>query len=74
MKNYFVVAAFALAAGCASNNTTAVDTTGYDGPQTAQIAPGSQADLEQYAGHMVFFGYDQYTLDIASAVCASPSG
>ncbi len=63
MRSYFVLAALALVAGCASNKTTTVDATEANtGVQTAQVVPGSQEDLEQYAGHRVFFGYDQHTL------------
>lgn len=65
MRTYLVIAAFALAAGCASkNDTAAVDATGAanTGVQTAQVVKGSQADLEQSAGNMVYFGYDQYSL------------
>ncbi|MEQ8751030.1 MAG: peptidoglycan-associated lipoprotein Pal, partial [Amphiplicatus sp.] len=32
------------------------------GQQATGVVPGSQEDLEQNAGHRVFFGYDQYTL------------
>lgn len=32
------------------------------GQQAGSVVPGSQEDLEQNAGHRVFFGYDQYTL------------
>lgn len=32
------------------------------GQQPAGVVPGSQQDLEQNAGHRVFFAYDQYTL------------
>jgi peptidoglycan-associated lipoprotein len=32
------------------------------GSRAGSATPGSQEDLEQNAGHRVFFGYDQYTL------------
>lgn len=60
-----VFASLALVAACASTgpdvDTTANgDTTMDNGPQGP--VPGSQADLENSAGHRVFFGYDEYTL------------
>lgn len=60
------VAALALVSACATSSgpdvdaTTGADTTMNAGP-TGPV-PGSQADLEQSAGHKVFFAYDRYTL------------
>lgn len=39
-----------------------VDTTSRAAPAPSGPVPGSQDDLEQNAGHRVFFGYNQYTL------------
>lgn len=62
-----VVASLALVSACASNgDDVGLDTT--TGPNTnvasgpAGPVPGSQADLENAAGHRVFFAYNQYTL------------
>ena len=61
-----VVAALTLASACATSSgpdvdaSAGADTTASAGP-TGPV-PGSQADLEQSAGHQVFFDYDQYTL------------
>ncbi len=60
-----IFASLALISACAStgpdvDTTDTSDTmvdTGPSGP-----VPGTQADLEQSAGHRVFFGFDQYTL------------
>lgn len=58
--------ALAMLAACASNSGPDVDATndgsGTTGTQPTGVTAGSQADLEQNAGHRVFFGYDQYTL------------
>ncbi len=70
MKNIIkiagVVASVALLSACASTDGPVVDTTaGADttpAPAPAGPVPGSQADLENAAGHRVFFAYDQYTL------------
>lgn len=66
MKIAGTVAALALISACASTNGPDVDASaGADTFETAGPAgpvPGSQADLENSAGHRVFFGYDQYTL------------
>jgi len=62
MKTYLILAACALAAACATNTQTA-DVDAVEQASTAPaIPPGSQADLEQNAGHRVYFGYDEYTL------------
>lgn len=56
---------FLLVAACASNTTGPdVVATGPDTSSAADRGPvaGSQEDLEQNAGHRVFFGYDQYAL------------
>lgn len=60
-----VAAALLLAAACASTkgpDVTAGDAGANEGTQTTGVVPGSQEDLEQNAGHQVFFAYDQYTL------------
>ncbi|WDI32386.1 peptidoglycan-associated lipoprotein Pal [Hyphococcus flavus] len=66
MKIAGVFASVALLSACASNNNPDIDTTaGADtnaGAQPVGPVPGSQADLENSAGHRVFFAYDQYTL------------
>ena len=53
-----------LAAACASS--TGPDIVATDDSAAREVArgpiPGSQEDLEQTAGHRVFFGYDRYTL------------
>lgn len=60
-----VAASLALLSACASTGPD-VDTTAGNGSDVSSQPqgpiPGSQADLEQSAGHRVFFGYDQYTL------------
>ncbi|MBT8472040.1 MAG: OmpA family protein, partial [Marinicaulis sp.] len=61
-----VAASLVLLSACASSNGPDLDATaGADsgvatGP--AGPVPGSQADLEESAGHRVFFATDQYTL------------
>ena len=56
--------ALLLVAACSSNTSgpdvvaTAPDTSS----ASDRIIPGSQEDLEQSAGHRVFFGYDKYSL------------
>lgn len=70
MTNFFksagVIASLALLSACASTNDVGVvDTTGQDTSASSAPTgpvPGSQADLENSAGHRVFFAYDQYTL------------
>lgn len=64
MRNILIIAAIALAAGCATNNETEADVTATSTPTPSAptIEPGSQEDLEQNAGHRVFFAYDQYAL------------
>jgi len=61
-----VFCALALVSACASSkgpDLSATDTSGSStGQQPSGVVPGSQDDLEQNAGHRVFFGYDQYTL------------
>lgn len=66
MKIAGVAASLALLSACATSDgpdvdaSTGADTdvaTGPSGP-----VPGSQADLEESAGHRVFFAFDQYTL------------
>lgn len=55
----------ALLAACASNtgpDVVATDTSSSAGAPTSGVTPGSQEDLEENAGHRVFFGYDQYSL------------
>lgn len=54
-------------AACASNSKGPDVVATGDGSNSANSrptgpTPGSQADLEQSAGHRVFFGYDEYTL------------
>jgi peptidoglycan-associated lipoprotein len=53
----------ALLAACASTgpDVTATEEAGAS-MEAPSIVPGSQEDLEQNAGHRVFFGFDQYTL------------
>ncbi len=60
------VASLALISACASSTGPDIDTTaGADtgaGSGPVGAVPGSQEDLEQSAGHRVFFAYNQYTL------------
>lgn len=59
------VCALAVVSACASSSgpdVAATDTSSSTGQRPTGVTPGSQADLEQNAGHRVFFGYDQYTL------------
>ena len=55
-----------LMSACASTsdvNVAESDQGAYDtGASPTGAVPGSQEDLEQNAGHRVFFGYNQYTL------------
>ncbi len=66
MKIAGAVASLILISACASSTgpgldaSSGADTNATSGP--VGPVPGSQADLEQNAGHRVFFGYDQYTL------------
>lgn len=66
MKIAGVVASVALLSACASTEDPGIDTTGQAdtsmGAEPTGVEPGTQADLEQSAGHRVFFAYDQYTL------------
>ena len=60
-----IFASLALISACASSGpgldaSTGADTNVATGP--AGPVPGSQADLEDAAGHRVFFGYNEYTL------------
>lgn len=60
-----IFASLALVSACASTGPDVDTTEGSDtmvdtGPSGP--VPGTQADLEQSAGHRVFFAYDQYTL------------
>ena len=60
-----IFASLALLSACATGNVgidpnAGIDTT--QGQNPTGPVPGSQADLEESAGHRVFFGYDQYTL------------
>ncbi|MBY0423759.1 MAG: peptidoglycan-associated lipoprotein Pal [Parvularculaceae bacterium] len=62
-----VASGLLILAACASNSKGPdVVATGDSGnsasTRPAGATPGSQADLEQSAGHRVFFGYDEYTL------------
>jgi len=61
------IASMALLAACASGgNGPDIDTTAGAGTGAGASpdgpVPGSQGDLEQAAGHRVFFTYNQYTL------------
>lgn len=60
-----VFASLALLAACTTGGP-GIDSTGNGdtGATSGPVgpAPGSQADLEENAGHRVFFAYDQYTL------------
>ena len=66
MKFAGVAATLLLISACASSTGPDIDTTA--GAGTGQNVgpqgpvPGTQADLEDSAGHRVFFGYNQYTL------------
>ena len=60
-----VFASLALLSACASSGPGLDTTSQNTGPVTSGPVgpePGSQADLEDSAGHRVFFGYNQYTL------------
>ncbi len=60
-----VFASLALLAACTTTGpdiTTDPNAGTNVGQQPTGYAPGSQADLEENAGHRVFFAYDQYTL------------
>ncbi len=61
-----VAASLVLLSACASSNGPDIDASagaGTDvGAGPSGPVPGSQADLEDAAGHRVFFGYNQYTL------------
>ena len=67
MKFAGVGAALVMLSACASTAGPDIDASAGGVGSTIGSAPsgpvpGSQADLEQAAGHRVFFGYDQYTL------------
>ncbi|MEM8770483.1 MAG: peptidoglycan-associated lipoprotein Pal [Pseudomonadota bacterium] len=66
MKVAGIAAGLALVSACATSSGPDVDASAGAGTTVASgptgPTPGSQADLEQSAGHRVFFGYDQYTL------------
>ena len=68
LKLIGALGALIMLSACASTTTddnagfNAVDTTASTATAPTGPAPGSQADLEQTAGHRVFFGYNQYTL------------
>lgn len=61
-----VFASLALLSACASTEGPSIDTTADTATDVVSEpvgpVPGSQADLEQNAGHRVFFAYDEYTL------------
>ena len=61
-----VLASLALVSACATSSGPDVDASagadGYAGAGPAGPVPGSQDDLENSAGHQVYFDYDQYTL------------
>jgi peptidoglycan-associated lipoprotein len=60
-----VFASLALISACASTGPDVDASTGADtttGTAPVGAVPGSQEDLENAAGHRVFFAYDQYTL------------
>ena len=60
-----IFASLALVAACASTGPDVDATAGTDtttGAAPTGPVPGSQADLENAAGHRVFFGYNEYTL------------
>ena len=60
------VAGALVLAACASNKGPDVvaggDTGSSGGVRGSAVTPGSQEDLEQNAGHRVFFDYNEYTL------------
>jgi len=66
MKIAGIFASLALISACASTNGPDVNAESNTGTDVASgptgVVPGSQADLEQNAGHRVFFAYNQYTL------------
>ena len=61
-----VFAALTLLSACASSSGPDLDASAGAGTDVASgptgPAPGSQGDLEQSAGHRVFFAFDEYTL------------
>ncbi len=70
MKNFTkftgVIAALTLVSACATSSGPDVDATAGAGTNAGAgptgPVPGTQGDLENSAGHRVFFAYDQYTL------------
>ncbi|WP_375201297.1 peptidoglycan-associated lipoprotein Pal [Hyphococcus sp.] len=60
-----IFASLALISACASTGPDLDASAGADtsaGAEPAGPVPGSQADLENSAGHRVFYGYNEYTL------------
>lgn len=60
-----VFASLALLSACATSGPeidTTADAATNVAPEPQGPIPGSQADLEQNAGHRVFFAFDEYTL------------
>ncbi len=65
MKLAGIAASLVLLSACAATGPEIDATAGAGtdvGAGPTGPAPGSQADLEDSAGHRVFFGYDEYTL------------
>lgn len=64
LKIASVAGALLMLAACATKgpDVAATDTNNSAGAQPSGPVAGSQEDLEQNAGHRVFFAYDQYTL------------
>ncbi len=65
LKLAVVASAALMMSACASKKGPDVVATGDTGSSAGtrgSATPGSQEDLEQNAGHRVFFAYDQYTL------------
>ena len=65
LKMAGIFASLALISACASTGPDVDASTGADtttGTAPVGPVPGSQEDLENAAGHRVFFAYDQYTL------------
>ena len=65
LKLAAIAASLAILSACASSGpdidaSAGADTSMAGGPSGA--TPGSQADLEQNAGHRVYFAFDEYTL------------
>ncbi|MGE0407986.1 MAG: peptidoglycan-associated lipoprotein Pal [Amphiplicatus sp.] len=64
LKAASVAGVLVLLAACASTgpDVAATDTSNAGSARPSGPVPGSQQDLEENAGHRVFFGYDEYTL------------